>query len=280
MALPRLLRWGPRVLAWTGQAIAGLGRRCITGSMQAWKFFGFAVEAVVSLFQFFGRQGFRASFRVAMQQVYFTGLEAMPFLSLLSLLLGFTVIAQSLPQLQGVGAHALIGQILVISIVRELGPLITAMVVITRSGTAMAAQMATNRITGEVEALEGMGISIFHYLVVPRVLGSVISLFCMIVYFDAIALIGGFLVASTRLTMPFNLYVDYIFASLSALDLYLSLTKGVLFGGGIALFSCFHGLRARRAAFEVPMVARSGVIQSMFFVFVSSAVISALFYWI
>ena len=83
-----------------------------------------------------------------MQQVYFTGLEAMPFLSLLSLLIGFTVIVQSLPQLQGVGAHALIGQILVISIVRELGPLITAMVVITRSGTAMAAQMATNRITG------------------------------------------------------------------------------------------------------------------------------------
>ena len=125
-----------------------------------------------------------------------------------------------------------------------------------------------------------MGISIFHYLVVPRLLGCVISLFCMIIYFDAIALIGGFLVASTRLTMPFSLYVDYIFQSLSTLDLYLSLTKGVLFGVGIALFSCYHGLRARRAAFEVPMVARSEVIQSMFFVFVSSALISALFYWI
>jgi phospholipid/cholesterol/gamma-HCH transport system permease protein len=266
--------------AWFAQFFVGIGQRTVQRGLRAWNFFVFTVEVAVALGQFFGRQGFVASARVAMQQVYFTGLEALPFLSMLSLLLGFTVIAQSLPQLQGVGAHALIGQILVISIVRELGPLITAMVVITRSGTAMAAQMATNRVTGEVEALEGMGISIHRYLVVPRVLGSVISLFCMIVYFDAIALIGGFLVASTRLTMPFSLYLDYIFASLSSLDLYLSLTKGVLFGTGIALFSCYHGLRARRAAFEVPMVARSGVIQSMFFVFVSSALISALFYWI
>ena len=266
--------------AWIVGFFSSVGLRCMNALARAWAFFVFTVEVVIALGQFLGRQGFVASFRVSMQQVYFTGLEAMPFLSLLSLLIGFTVIAQSLPQLQGVGAHALIGQILVISIVRELGPLITAMVVITRSGTAMAAQMATNRITGEVEALEGMGISIFHYLVVPRLLGCVISLFCMIVYFDAVALIGGFLIASTRLTMPFSLYVDYIFQSLSTLDLYLSLTKGVLFGGGIALFSCYHGLRARRAAFEVPMVARSGVIQSMFFVFVSSALISALFYWI
>jgi phospholipid/cholesterol/gamma-HCH transport system permease protein len=242
----------------------GVGRHFVDMAANAWRLFAFSVEVSIALGYFLGRQGFRAAFRVTMQQVYFTGLEALPFLGLLSLLLGFTVIAQSLPQLQGVGADALIGQILVISIVRELGPIITAMVVITRSGTAMAAQMATNRITGEV----------------PRVLGCMISLFCMIVYFDVIALVGGFLVASTRLTLPFSLYLQYIFDSLSPLDLYLSLSKGLLFGGVIALFSCYHGLRARRAAFEVPMVARSGVIQSMFFVFVSSALISALFYWI
>ncbi len=115
-----------------------------------------------------------------------------------------------------------------------------------------------------------VGMALVHYLVVPRVLGCMISLFCMIIYFDVVALVGGFLVASTRLTMPFSLYLQFIFDSLAPLDLYLSLSKGLLFGGVIALFSCYHGLRARRAAFEVPMVARSGVIQSMFFVFVSS----------
>lgn len=249
-------------------------------TVNAWRIFEFSIAVGLAFVQFFRRQGFRSAFRVTTQQVYFTGLEAMPFLGMLSLLLGFVVIAQSLPQLQGVGAHTLIGQILVISIVRELGPIITAMVVITRSGSAMATEMATNRISGQVEALEAMGIDVFHFLVVPRVLGCMISMFCMIVFFDVIALIGGFLVASTRLTMPFALYLQYIFASLAPLDLYLSLSKGLLFGGVIALFTCYHGLRARRATYEVPMVARSGVIQAMFFVFVSSAIISALFYWI
>ena len=249
-------------------------------AVNAWRLFEFSIAVVMALVQFFRRQGFRSAFSVTTQQVYFTGVEAMPFLGMLSLLLGFVVIAQSLPQLQGVGAHALIGQILVISIVRELGPIITAMVVITRSGSAMATEMATNRISGQVESLEAMGIDIFHFLVVPRVLGCMISMFCMILFFDIISLVGGFLVASTRLTMPFTLYLQYIFTSLAPLDLYLSLSKGLLFGGIIALFSCYHGLRARRAIYEVPMVARSGVIQAMFAVFVSSAAISALFYWI
>lgn len=260
--------------------VQGLGAK-VTGAFgNIWRLFEFAVEAFIAFFHFFRRYGFRSVFRITMQQVYFTGLEALPFLSFLSLLLGFTVIVQSLPQLQGVGAYALIGKILVITIVRELGPLITAMVVISRSGTAMAAQMATNRVTGEVEVLEAMGVNIFHYLVVPRVLGCIVSLFCMMVYFDVIALVGGLLVASTRLAVPFSTHLQNIFASLVPLDLYISLSKSILFGGGIALFSCYHGLRAQRAAFEVPMVARSGVVQSMFFVFVSSTIISALFYWI
>ena len=253
----------------------------ITASLEnAWRLAAFSAGALSAVVRFCGHQGFGAAFRVTLQQVYFTGLEALPFVSLLALLLGSTVIVQSLPQLQGVGANELIGKILVISIVRELGPILTAMVVITRSGTAMATEMATNRITGQVEALESMGVDILHYLIAPRILGSMISLFCMVTYFDVIALVGGFLVASIRLTMPFSLYLQYIIDSLSALDLYISLSKSILFGLVITLFSCYHGLRAERAPFEVPMVARSGVIQAMFFVFVSSAVISAAFYWI
>ena len=261
-------------------SLEALGAKILGSLENAWRLASFSAGALGAVIRFCGRQGFLAAFRVILQQVYFTGLEALPFVSLLALLLGSTVIVQSLPQLQGVGANELIGKILVISIVRELGPILTAMVVITRSGTAMAAEMATNRITGQVEALESLGVDILHYLIAPRILGSMISLFCMVVYFDVIALVGGFLVASIRLTMPFSLYLQYIVESLSALDLYISLCKGILFGLVITLFSCYHGLRAQRAPFEVPMVARSGVIQAMFFVFVSSAVISAAFYWI
>ena len=256
-----------------------LGAKVSGSFLNAWNLLTFSVNSVAALARFFSRQGLWAAFRVTLQQVYFTGLEGLPFLSLLSLLLGFTVIVQSLPQLQGVGAHELIGKILVISIVRELGPIVTAMVVITRSGTAMASEMATNRITGQVEALEAMGVDVFHYLIAPRVMGSIVAMFCMVIYFDVIALVGGFLVASIQLTMPWSLYSQYILESLRPLDLYISLSKSILFGFVIALFSCYHGLRANRASYEIPMVARSGVIQAMFFVFVSSAVISAAFYW-
>ncbi|MFP6590944.1 MAG: ABC transporter permease [Candidatus Latescibacterota bacterium] len=257
-----------------------LGQQVIGSALDAWQLLRFSLGSITALARFFSRNGFRASARMTMEQVYFTGLEALPFLSLLSLLLGSTVLVQSLPQLQGVGAGGLIGKILVISIVRELGPIITAMVVITRSGTAMAAEMATNRITGQVEALESMGVDVFHYLIAPRVVGSMVAMFCMIVYFDVVALVGGFLVASLQLTMPISVYMDQIAGSLQPLDLYISLSKGILFGLVISLFTCYHGLRARRGSFEVPMVARSGVIQAMFFVFVSSAVLSAGFYWI
>ena len=260
--------------------VENLGEKVVGAVLNAWNLLAFSVASVAALVRFFSRQGFWAAFRVTLQQVYFTGLEALPFLSLLSLLLGFTVIVQSLPQLQGVGAHGLIGKILVISIVRELGPIVTAMVVITRSGTAMAAEMATNRITGQIEALEAMGVDVFHYLIAPRLMGSMVSLFCMVIYFDVIALVGGFLVASIQLTMPWTLYSQYILESLQPIDLYISLSKSILFGFVITLFSCYHGLRAQRAPYEVPMVARSGVIQAMFFVFVSSAAISAGFYWI
>ena len=243
-------------------------------AVNAWRLFEFSIAVVMALVQFFRRQGFRSAFSVTTQQVYFTGVEAMPFLGMLSLLLGFVVIAQSLPQLQGVGAHALIGQILVISIVRELGPIITAMVVITRSGSAMATEMATNRISGQVESLEAMGIDIFHFLVVPRVLGCMISMFCMILFFDIIALVGGFLVASTRLTMPFTLYLQYIFTSLAPLDLYLSLSKGLLFGGIIAFVGCYKGLTCGGGAEGVGKATNEAVVQASIIILVSNLFIT------
>ena len=226
----------------------------------------------------FHKQGFWTSFEVVVKQVYFTGLEAIPFLTLVSLILGSVVIIQSLPQLIGVGAQRFIGTTLVIAIIRELGPLITAVIVISRSGTAMAAELATNKVTGEIEALEAMGVDMFRFSVLPRIIGCIISTFCLIIYFDVIALVGGFLVASFKLTMPLTIYLGHIFDALTLTDVYISFSKGALFGMIVALFSCYNGLLAQRASWEVPAVARDGVMQAMFFVFVSSAIISVAFY--
>lgn len=226
----------------------------------------------------FRRRGFGASFQVVLRQVEFTGLETMPFVTLISLIVGSIVIIQSLPQLLGVGAKGLIGIILVITIIRELGPLFTAIILISWSGTAISSELGTNRVLGETEALEAMGIDPFHFIVAPRILGCIISTFCLIIYFDVIALIGGFLVASLKLTMPFKVYLTYILDALTLTDVYISFSKSLLFGLVLAVLSCYHGLSAQRATTEIPQVARAAVVRSMFFVFVSSGAISAIFY--
>lgn len=224
------------------------------------------------------RQEFRVSFSVIMRQVYFTGFEALPSLTLVSLTLGVIVIIQSLTQLIDVGARNLIGIILVITIIRELGPLFTAMVVISRSGTAIAAELGTNRVMGEIELLEGMGIDLFQFTIIPRVLGCIIAMICLTIYFDVIALVGGFTVAKLKLVMPFQLYFRYIFEALTLTDVYIGLSKSFLFGGVIAILCCYYGLRVHRSATEIPQMARMGVMYSMFLVLFSSSVISAIVY--
>ena len=240
--------------------------------------FRFTIASFQVLVRFHRRQGLSSASRVVLAQVYFTGLEVLPFLSLIALIVGFTVIVQSLPHLLGVGAHRLIGVILVISIIRELGPLLTAVIVASRSGAAIVTELATDKVLGEIEQLEAMGIDILHFIVVPRILGCIVATSCLIIYFDVVALIGGFLVAGFRTTMSFGIYMGYIFDALTLNDVYISFSKSMVFGLIIALLCCYHGLSAGRAATEIPRVARSGVIESVFFVFVLSAVVSALFY--
>ena len=138
-------------------------------------------------------QGFRTILRVTAGQIYFTGWQAIPLISVLALACGGLVILQSGANLTLFGGSQMIGNLLVVIVVRELGPLMTALVVIARSGTAVASEVGNMRANREIEALESMGINPLIFIVFPRVLGGVISVVCLSFYFTLIALIGGFL---------------------------------------------------------------------------------------
>ncbi len=258
--------------------VAQIGRKArfiSHGTVETFVFASIAFRAFLD----FKKWNRGASFRVIMDQVRFTGVQAMFLLTLISLIFGFTVIVQALPVVSELGATHWIGKILVLAIVREFGPLLTAMVVISRSGTAIATELAVNKVTGEIEVLEAMGIDPFHFIVVPRMVGGAISVFCLTVYFDAIALVGGFLVATLRLVLPFDLFLRDFFSALTMEDVMLSVLKSLIFGTTIPLICCYHGLvRTGRATYEVPQVARDGVIRCMFFIFLLSGAISATFY--
>jgi len=214
--------------------------------------------------------GRRVARRVLVNQVWFTAIQAVPLVIVLSGILSFLLISQAVRELGRINAAELIGTLVVVAIVRELGPLLTALTVAGRSGTAIAAELATNRVMGEVDALEGMGIDPLHYLVLPRFGGAVVSVFGLIILFDLIAIFAGLLAASTS-NMSVARYFDVVLRSLTLRDTELTIAKGLVFGAIIGIVPSFHGLRARRAATDVPIASSRAVVTSTVAIFLGSA---------
>lgn len=219
--------------------------------------------------------GRRVAHRVAVNQIWFTALQAIPLVIVLSGILSFLLISQAVRELGRINATELIGRIMVVAIVRELGPLLTALIVAGRSGTAIAAELATNRVMGEVDALEGMGIDPVHYLVLPRFGGALVSVFCLMILFDLVAILAG-LGAAMWNDLASARYFDIVFRSLTSRDALLTIAKGLVFGGIIGIVPSFHGLAARRAATEVPIAASRAVVTSTVAIFLVSAIFAAL----
>ena len=231
------------------------------------RFFVAIIRAWTSL----PRAGRRVVIRVFVTQIWFTALQAIVLIVVLSSILSFLVISQAVRELGKVGATELIGTLMVVAIVRELGPLLTALVVAGRSGTAIAAELATNKVMGEVEALEAMGIEPLQYLVLPRFGGAIVSVFGLIIVFDIVAILAG-LVAAGMNGLTGGHYFDIVLRSLSFSDSLLTIVKGLVFGLVIGTVPSFQGLGVRRAATEVPIAASQAVVMSIFAIFLCSAI--------
>ena len=210
-----------------------------------------------------GRQGRWASLRVTFRQMLFTGVDALPVVGAIALMLGLIVITQAGTQLPKVGGEGLIGSIIVVVIIRELGPLLTAFIVIGRSGTAITTELGNMRVAQEITALELMGIRVSRYIILPRVAAVVLSMLCLILYFDAVAVLGGFIIARIKLTMPFLTFGHAVAQSLSLTDVLVTAAKGILFGTAVAVICCHHGLSVRSSYTEVPQQTTKAMINSV-----------------
>lgn len=217
------------------------------------------------------RAGRLVTLRVLINQIRFTALQAVGLVTLLAALLSFLVIAQSTQQLGRFGALERVGTIMVVVVIRELGPLLTALIVVSRSGTAIAAELATNRVLGEVTALEAMGINPDIYLVLPRVLGCIVSVACLMILFDSVALVAGYIGAATT-GMQLARYTQIVLAELAPKDVIITVAKGISFGAAVALFCSYHGLAVTKGPTEIPQAVTRGVIATVVAIFVMSAV--------
>ncbi len=171
------------------------------------------------------------------------GLSVFPMVSFISIALGVIIVAQTVYLLNTVGAQSLVGTVMVTVVVRELGPIVTALLVLARVGTAAVIDLGMARALGEVESLEALGIDPIHYSVVPRVFGLAISIFSLTVYSIVIALASGYLFAFLE-EVPLNPgdYVAQLAGAMRWEDFVLLPLKTCGFGVVIAVVSCYQGL--------------------------------------
>jgi phospholipid/cholesterol/gamma-HCH transport system permease protein len=218
------------------------------------------------------------TYRIIARQVIFTGVDALPSTTFIALMVGLIVIIQAGTTLPQVGAGALLAQIIVLTIVRELGPLITAFIVVWRSGTAISTELGNMRVGKEITALEAMGISVTRFIVMPRLVGAIIAMICLTVYFDLVAVVGGFLVAKSKLTIPLGVYFEDIGNTLSLADLLITLIKAVLFGFTIAVICSYHGLLVEGSPTEVPQQTTRAMLNTVTICLVLDIVVTVGFY--
>lgn len=210
--------------------------------------------------------------QVLYRQIYFTGIEAAWKISVIGAVLGIVIITQ-VANIAGMDP-VLIGNVLVWTVVREFGPLFSAIVIIARSSPAVAAELGTMKVIGEVDTIRVMGIDPWDYLVVPRVVGMTISMVILTFYFQVASIFGGLTLASLFMDVPFINQFNNILAALGLFDVGVSLLKSLVFGLVVSCSACFHGLNVQSSVTEIPRATTQAVMQSLIFVFIFDGVIT------
>lgn len=211
-------------------------------------------------------QATRVIHPLVLSQVHRAGLRLLPMVSFMGIALGLVIIGQSVALLNryGAGAQNYAGIIMVAGVVRELGPLVTALLVLARVGTAIVIDLSTQRALGEVEALEALGIDPVHYLVVPRVWGLAISIFALTIYLIIISLVSGYVFAFIQdVPLRPGEYFEQLTSSLQWEDFLLLAIKTLSFGAVIAIITCYQGLAHPVRLEDVSNVTTNAVVESV-----------------
>lgn len=208
------------------------------------------------------------------RQVYFTGIEALKAASLLALMCG-ALVATQITALSGNNSE-LVVNILAWTIVLELGPLVTAIIIVARSSAAIASELALMRIHNEIQSIDVMGISHYNYLLVPRIFGVTLSVAALNIYFQVIAISGGLFVSAMFQHISYWEHINKFFAILQPLDFSLSLLKGLLYGAVISTSACYHGMNVAIAITEVPKATTRAVTHALLLIFLLDAVFAYL----
>jgi phospholipid/cholesterol/gamma-HCH transport system permease protein len=202
---------------------------------------------------------------VFLRQIYFTGVEALTAVGLIAVLSGIVVITE-VASLVGQETK-IVARVALWTIVRELGPVLTAVVVIARSSSAAASELASMNVRGELDSLRAMGISPAAYLVAPRLAGITLAVVALTFYFQFIAILVGYLFTGYAQGTPLVTALGNVVSLLTLTEVGVSVTKSFVFGLVIASTSCYFGLSARGGVTAVPRAATGAVVRNLLAVF-------------
>jgi len=212
--------------------------------------------------------------KVISEQVYFTAIQALPLVIPIALILGSALIAQ-FTKLSGQYDP---GKLMVVLVVRELGPMITALLVILRSATSVTIELGYMGVLHEIEAVEMAGIDPLRLICVPRLIGITSAILSLFIVFDLVAILGGYLIVWIFTYAPVGSFFNQITKALTATDIFVGMIKALCFGMTITVTSLYHGLQTHRRITDIPSATSKAAIACFFYCILINVFISLLFY--
>jgi phospholipid/cholesterol/gamma-HCH transport system permease protein len=256
--------------------LARLGKGTIERLKEIRDFFAFIGILTLEIFRLLGQSRY-IRWRELTGMIYKTGYQALPIIALLSFMIGVVLAHQTGTQLQKYGASIFIVDLIGFSILREFGPLITAIMVAARSGSAFTAQLGIMKINQEIDALNTMGITPTELLWLPRIIALVIVLPLLTMWANVFGIIGGMLTTAQILNISWIEFLDRFQHEVPLRELLMGLAKTPVFALIIAIIGCFEAMEVERNADSVGRLTTRSVVLSIFFIVVADTIFSVIF---
>ena len=256
--------------------VARIGEITVMVLHRAYSIVGFGGLVSIKVAELFVRPG-RLRLTATLVQMEKTGLDAMPIVGLLSFLIGVVMAYQGADQLRRFGAEIYTVNLLGVAILRELGVLLSAIIIAGRSGSAFTAQIGTMQVNQEIDALNTLGLDPVEVLVLPRVFGLALTLPLLVFYADAMGLLGGCLMTWATLGISIPGFLDQLRGAIAQWTLWVGIIKAPFFAVIISMVGCYEGFNVTGSAESVGRLTTQSVVESIFLVIVADAAFSILF---
>jgi phospholipid/cholesterol/gamma-HCH transport system permease protein len=254
-----------------------IGKYTMQTGRQAWSMMGYLGRVTVETGEMIAAPRKNLRFAAMINQVEETGINALPIVGLLAFLIGVVLAYQGADQLKKFGAEMFTINLLGVGVLREIGGLITAIIVAGRSGSAFTAYLGTMRVNQEIDAMQTMGLDTIDTLVLPRIIGLVIALPLLTFFADIMGLMGGAAMCYFQLHINIPAFLRQLNEAISVNTLLVGLIKAPVFAFVISLVGCYEGFQVERNAASVGLLTTKSVVESVFLVIVLDAAFSIMF---